>query len=263
MTRVIWYVEIVIQERNRILKLINLLKKSGIWRVPVSCRCRQNEIKQEERREEKRKLVMCIEQLQRAGISDRKYIQFTFQNDNLKNKKYSEICRKYVLEWETMKNENMGILFSGTVGTGKTFLACCIANALLEQLVPVCITNFPRMLNNIGKLGNDERQGFIDNLQKYDLLVIDDLGVERDTSYSAEQIYNVIDTRIRSNRPTIITTNLSIEDMEKTNNMQYHRIYDRVLEMCPIRLIITGQSYRVQNAAKKRKKALTILWGDD
>lgn len=49
---------------------------------------------------------------------------------------------RYVEQWQTMRTENIGLLFWGGVGTGKSFLAGCIANALMEQEVPVLITNF-------------------------------------------------------------------------------------------------------------------------
>ena len=157
-----------------------------------------------------------------------------------------------------MKAENIGILFYGPVGTGKSYFACCIANALLEKLVSVSVTNFPRILNRLQGF-DEERQAFIDKLQRYKLLVIDDLGVERDTSYSVEQVYNVIDTRARAKKPLIITTNLSMEDLKNPVSLAHARIYDRVLEMCPIRLVLQGESRRQGVANERRDKAKQIL----
>ena len=96
-------------------------------------------------------------------------------------------------------------------------------------------------------------------LQHYSLLVIDDLGVERDTSYSVEQVYNVVDTRAGSGKPVIITTNLSLKDLENPPSLAYKRIYDRVLEMCPIRLKMVGASRRTANATDRRDAARRIL----
>ena len=237
-------------------------RPSGIWRVATPCECREAKLKADKESEEKRKFLERMEVLRKDGISDQKYYQFTFAKDDLQNEKISTICKRYVAQWETMKADNMGILFSGTVGTGKSFLACCIANALIERLVPVSITNFPRMINRLQGLSGEDKQAFIDKLQRYHLLVIDDLGAERDTTYSAEQIFNVIDTRVRANKPTIITTNLTVSEMEKCTDIQYRRIYDRVLEMCPIKLVMTGESRRTKNAEGKREKALSLLWGD-
>ena len=103
------------------------------------------------------------------------------------------------------------------------------------------------------------RQEIIDGLDRYRLLVIDDLGVERDSSYAAEQIYGVIDARARSGKPLIITTNLPYSELETPVSMQYKRIYDRILELCPVALKMTGDSRRVKNAAAKKAIAKELL----
>ena len=121
------------------------------------------------------------------------------------------------------------------------------------------MTNFPRLLNAIQGTFDEERQRRIDSLQRYSLLVIDDLGVERDTAFSVEQVYNVIDTRARSGKPVIITTNLSMKDLQNPPSLAYKRIYDRVLEMCPIRLKMVGESRRAGNANERRDLARRLL----
>ena len=71
----------------------------------------------------------------------------------------------------------------GDVGTGKSFFAGCIANALLDQDVPVLMTNFPTILNRLTGMFSEDRSEFIASFDEYDLLIIDDLGVERSTEY--------------------------------------------------------------------------------
>lgn len=162
-----------------------------------------------------------------------------------------------VEKWDEMKKDNMGILFYGSVGTGKSFYACAIVNALIEKRVPATVTNFPRLLNILQNA--NERQKYIDHLQAYHLLVIDDLGVERDTPYAAEIVYSVIDARARSGLPLIVTTNLSLDELKNPTSMQFARIYDRVLDLCPITLKMTGDSRRAGNAELRRQKAKEIL----
>ena len=231
-----------------------------VKRVGVVCQCKKEEMEKEkaarEREEFNRRMIM----LQKDGITDPAYLRYTFDNDDMRNPEVSQVCRKYVENWDEMFKDNIGILFYGGVGTGKSFLACCIANALIEKLVPVSVTNFPRILNKLQGFGfGEERQEFIDKLQRYKLLVIDDLGVERDTSYSTEQVYNVIDTRSRSGMPLIITTNLSMDDLKNPPSLGHARIYDRVLEMCPIRLKLVGESRRTTIANERRDKAKKLL----
>lgn len=226
--------------------------------VPCRCKCRAEEEERKEREREARRFREKCEELRRDGITDKLYLSQTFAADDGRNRETSDVCRRYVEHWPEMNADNIGILFYGGIGSGKSFLACCIANGLIDRGVAVCVTNFPRILNRVQGFGED-RQKFLDDLGRYELLVIDDLGVERDTSYSLEQVFNIIDARIRSGRPLIVTTNLSLADLKNPPNLGYARIYDRILEMCPIRLKLTGDSGRTAKAAEKRDKARRIL----
>ena len=228
--------------------------------VPITCKCEQEKENAREFQDKQRHFSSWLtEQRDKYGISDRSYDAHTFEKDDRKDAALSDLFRRYVNRWEEMKEDNMGILLYGPVGTGKSFYACAIVNALLEQCVPAVVTNFPRLLNILQ--GARERQAYIDHLQAYQLLVIDDLGVERDSPYSAEQVFNIIDTRARSGLPMIVTTNLTIDEMKNPPNMQLARIYDRVLELCPISIEMAGESRRAGNAAARRAKARELLRG--
>ena len=228
-------------------------------RVAIACKCQAAVLEAEERERERKDFEQRMEALRRDGITDPAYLRYTFAQDDRRNPDVTDVCLRYVQNWKEMKAENIGILFYGDVGTGKSFLACAIANALLGRLVSVSVTNFPRLLNAIQGTFDEERQRRIDSLQRYSLLVIDDLGVERDTAFSVEQVYNVIDTRARSGKPVIITTNLSMKDLQNPPSLAYKRIYDRVLEMCPIRLKMVGESRRAGNANERRDLARRLL----
>ncbi len=228
-------------------------------RVGIACKCQAAVLEAEERERERKDFEQRMEALRRDGITDPAYLRYTFAQDDRRNPDVTDVCLRYVQNWKEMKAENIGILFYGDVGTGKSFLACAIANALLGRLVSVSVTNFPRLLNAIQGTFDEERQRRIDSLQRYSLLVIDDLGVERDTAFSVEQVYNVIDTRARSGKPVIITTNLSMKDLQNPPSLAYKRIYDRVLEMCPIRLKMVGESRRAGNANERRELARRLL----
>ncbi len=235
------------------------LRPSGVMRVRRNCRCERERLEAQEKAQREQDFQTRMERLRRDGITDPAYLRYTFAQDDRRNPAVSDVCQRYVQNWREMKADNIGILFYGDVGTGKSFLACAIANALLEKLVSVSVTNFPRILNALQGSFNEERQAQIDRLQRYSLLVIDDLGVERDTAFSVEQVYNVIDTRARSGKPLIVTTNLSMKDLQNPPSLAYKRIYDRVLEMCPIRLKLAGESRRVENANGRKDRARRLL----
>jgi len=88
------------------------------------------------------------------------------------------------------------------------------------------------------------RNEYIARLCRAPLLILDDFGMERGTEYGLEQVYNVIDSRYRSRRPLIVTTNLSLQDLQHPQDTAHARIYDRLLEMCaPIRF--SGENFRL------------------
>ena len=229
--------------------------------VPVSCQCELEELERDKARMEMQEFRSWMRSLNnRFSVPDDTYQRFTFQMDDRRNAKVSNTCRRYVEKWPEMEQNNIGILFYGSVGTGKSFYAAAIVNALLDLQIPATVTNFPRLLNILQ--GTRERQACIDHLGSYRLLVLDDLGVERDSTYAAEQIFNVIDSRSRSGLPLIVTTNMALEELEQPTTMQFARIYDRLLELCPIRIKLTGESRRMGNAQRRTELARELLKGD-
>lgn len=167
---------------------------------------------------------------------------WTFEHDDARDAKISNAMRQYAGQFKEFYKNNIGVLLYGAVGTGKTFYAACVVNAVIEQGYSAKMTNFSRVLNMLQN--TNERQTYIDELCNYQLLVIDDLGVERQSQYAMEQVYNVIDTRYETRKPLIITTNLSLSELTGCTDTERARIYDRVMSMChPIE--IKGGSRRM------------------
>ena len=148
-----------------------------------------------------------------------------------------------------MKERNIGYLLWGGVGTGKSYFAGCIANALMEREIPVCMTNFALILGDLAA-SFEGRNEYISRLCSFPLLILDDFGMERGTEYGLEQVYNVIDSRYRSGKPLIATTNLTLEELQHPEDTAHARIYDRLIEMCsPVRF--TGSNFRKATAQEK------------
>lgn len=214
----------------------------GTIRKPMClCKCQTD---QREREEEERKRIEFekrVKQMRRAGFPDEEMQNWNFANDDLANERITKAMQRYVDNFAELRKIGKGLLLYGSIGTGKTYAACEVANALIDKGYPVYVTNFSRVLNTLQ--GTFEKQDFIDELNRYQLLVIDDLGIERETAFAKEQVFNVIDARYRAGLPMIITTNLTIDDIKKPQNIGDSRIYDRILEKCfPIE--VTGQSRR-------------------
>lgn len=140
-----------------------------------------------------------MQRLKLQGFTDWAMQHWTFANDHGQNPQM-QLAQRYVAHWPEMREKNVGLLLWGGVGTGKSFMAGCIANALMEQEVAVCMTNFARIMNELNNAFSG-RNEVVDRLCGYPLLVIDDFGMERGTEYALEQIYNIIDSRYRSRIP--------------------------------------------------------------
>ena len=228
----------------------------GCDRHPSERDCHKAEREKREKEETEKKHNAEVECLKRDGFSDSAMRQWTFGNDN-GNCPQIEKAHFYVEHWEIMKSENIGYLLWGNVGTGKSYFAGCIANALMEQEIPVCMTNFAMILNNLFN-GTGGRNEYVSKLCAYPLLILDDFGMERGTEYGLEQVYNVIDGRYRSKKPLIATTNLTLEQIQHPQDTAHARIYDRLLEMCaPVRF--TGDDFRKAAAQQKMERLKKLM----
>lgn len=155
----------------------------------------------------------------------------TFANDDLANPKITNAMKNYVEHFEELKAAGKGLLLYGNVGTGKTFHAACVVNALIDKGFPCLMTNFARLVNTLQGM-YEGKQEYIDSLNRFAFIVIDDLGAERQSEFMQEQVYNIIDSRYRAGLPLIVTTNLTIEEIKKPQCVGNARIYDRLLERC-------------------------------
>ena len=117
------------------------------------------------------------------------------------------------------------------------------------------MTNFSKILNTLSGMYSEEKNEFIASLMRYSLLIIDDLGIERNTEYAKEQVYNIIDERYKAKLPLIVTTNLTLDELKDSKELAYRRIYDRVLSMC-VPVSFHGESHRKQEHMNRTQKMM-------
>ena len=123
------------------------------------------------------------------------------------------------------------------------------------------MTNFAKILNSLSGMYGDDKNAFISSMMSYSLLIIDDLGIERNTEYALEQVYNIVDERYKANLPLIVTTNLSLNTLKNPPDTAHQRIYDRVLSMCvPVRF--TGGSHRKTDADRRIRSCRELFIQD-
>lgn len=199
-------------------------------KFPSLCKCRREEIEAIELEEKRRR----IEEKRAFSIPNAKLRSFTFDKDDQKDEEITKILKRYVSKFEEMKSKGLGLLLWGSVGTGKTFFSHCVANALIDAGYSVKSTSLSRIVQIAQNFEKGEFE--INKILQNQILLIDDVGTERQTSFANEQIYNFIDKATSLNRVLILTTNFMPKEFEEaaqdTADLVHARIYSRILEKC-------------------------------
>ncbi len=154
------------------------------------------------------------------------------------------MCREYADRFDPHTSPNL--LFLGQAGLGKTHLTLAIVSELIEKgYLPV----YGPAENLFGRIEREkfagENRGAYDLMVNADLLVIDDLGAEMATSFTRSALYNLVNTRILSRKPTVINTNLTMREIE-----------ERYTARISSRLIGNYQAYKFIGEDVRQKKAI-------
>lgn len=120
-----------------------------------------------------------------------------------------------------------GLVFFGKTGVGKTHLSLAIANEVLKKGYGVIYGSSQNLLEKVEREHFGKAEGnTLEMLRECDLLIIDDLGAEFQTQFTISAIYNILNSRIMQNKPTVISTNCSPAEMEKAYG---ERIVSRII----------------------------------
>ena len=217
-------------------------------KVGCICRCQKERRDKEERDARVWERRERIEKARRSSFGNDDYRGMTFDRDDGETPGVGRQMVNYTRYFQRFKEEGKGLVLFGDVGTGKTFYAACIANALIDEGYRVLMTSFPELVRMIQR--GAFKDDVIGRIAGYDLLVIDDLGVERSSEYMQEQVYSIVDARYRARKPMVVTTNLTSDELRNPKDVMSARIYGRILERClPVRF--DGADRRKRNTGYK------------
>ena len=168
-------------------------------------------------------------------------------------------ARGYAQNWDEFKKAGgIRLLLFGNVSCRKVLYRWLHCNALIDKggfgSYGWGVDAVNRMQGNFGT----DRDSYMTSLMRPELLILDDLGAERNTSFGKERVFDVINRRRLTGKPMIITTNIPIVTMQKAASLDERRIYDRILEVCvPIRF--DGENFRRDNAKHNLEKVAQLL----
>jgi DNA replication protein DnaC len=125
-------------------------------------------------------------------------------------------CRRYA---ENFSGDAQSLLLTGQTGLGKTHISLAIAHAVTEKGYGVLYSSAQQLMDRLEseRFSRAPESDYRDNLQivlSCDLLILDDLGTEFATSFTASTLYNIINTRMIESRPVIVSTNLDPAEIE-------------------------------------------------
>lgn len=216
--------------------------------VGIACQCKKAEQQKEEAEKQRQK----NEDLRRRAFDTPGMYEKTFANDDGQTPTLSTIARTYAGDIAQPNKEVWSsLILFGDVDGGKSYAAASIVNELTDRGIPCLMRTIISLANDLFKT-NDKNE-YLSSLDRYRLLVLDDLGAERDSQWMFETIYQIIDYRTRTGLPMLITANLTWEEIKNPQDKRNKRIYSRVMEVChPEEVKTAGR--RSQAAAERYKK---------
>ncbi len=161
--------------------------------------------------------------------------------------KVFHFCKSYADNF-TLQSRNL--LFVGGTGLSKTHLSLSIANVVVQKgfsVVYDSVQNLVSKLENEHFRNSSEQSGTEDIIYGCDLLILDDLGTEFKSPFVIASLYNLVNTRILTKKPTIISTNLTPEEIEQFYSIRFlSRISGNY-----VRMPFSGKDIRVLKALKR------------
>ena len=220
----------------------------------ILCRCQREERNNERQNVINAKKQARREELTKGIVKTSKFAECTLDNDDNRQPEVTVFVKKYVKAFQEVRKRGFGIMFYGADnGKGKSFYALCIANALIDRGYPVLFGTLNHLvMNRINAMHGTE--DYI-SVTDYDMVIIDDLGVEN----ASPTAFSIIDEVYANKIPLIVTTNLTPSVMVGNKEIEKRRIYDRLLEACTQKIHVQNDGSRLKQGNNDLKAMLELL----
>lgn len=228
--------------------------------LPIICECQKAEFERRLEREAQIRLEERIKQLRNECFpKGSMYHQDTFDKADTENG-LVKATMMYCDRFKEFEISGKGLMLYGGCGTGKTFLAACVANRLIDRGIQVKFTTLSKIAAQLQSC-YEGRSEIYDELRTIPLLIIDDFKAERQTEFMQEITFEVINGRSEARRPLIVTTNLTNEDIKAPKDITSERIISRLIEMT-VPLEVTGDDKRAVKARAEYAYNKSMLYDE-
>lgn len=183
-----------------------------------------------------------LQELFRSAKVPERYIDKSLDNFiQFKQPEAYKTAKTFLQKWDEVKAKGRGIIFVGDVGTGKTHLSFAVFNDLVRRGVSGLAVTVPDLMDELRPRSEEKQIEQLEALKTVEILLLDDLGAQRNTPWVTERLFIIINARYNNLKPTIITSNSKLEELDKVDG--WKRIVDRISEMCrPVKM--EGPSFR-------------------
>ena len=224
-----------------------LLLEAGRW-LPCACSCSGKETEED--------FAERVAQLKaESGIAGR-YAQADFDlfEQAEENRAAFDSCLRYAIHFDNVRKKGMGLYLNGPSGVGKTYLACCIGNMLLEAGVQVLFANVNTILSEI-RCSYAQRASELPIVRRYieaEFVIFDDIGTEKyggrqsePLSFAQDKLFQIIDGRYANMRPTVFTSNYTLEQLVNERGILV-KTADRIASLSTRKYALRGKSHRLE-----------------
>lgn len=241
--------------RQAIIQILGRPRKQ--W---IMCECMIDKQTTEEQKFRMKLERESVERMRTIGFPEESYKKNTFDADNGSQPEAMKICRNFVNRFDAVFEKGTTMLFYGPTGTGKSFASNAIANALIDKGIPVLTTSFSHVIGEVMAAPFDEKEKYFRDVLKYPLVVIDDLGIERNSEFASEVIFRIINDRVNAEKPMIITTNLPVSFFKEPPSDAWARICSRIIKKCyPVKF--DGKDQRKSEFTRSYTEMKDLLGG--
>lgn len=233
----------------------------GYWK---ECKCHAEQTKLEIKQNKQRaacEFAKMPNEFKDIKLDDYRVNTNKTNDDAKKTVNAKRIATAYIKRFKEMQAQGTSLyLKSNAKGTGKTMLSVAIGNELMTTGITVRYATMIDILSKIKNTFNSREENelkLINELQEVEMLILDDLDIEKVTDWGNEKVYSIINQRMIANKPLIITSNVSIDDLGYDE-----RIKNRLTKMC-IEVEMPEKSIRTAISKASNEKILNSLLGED